>query len=126
VSAERLAHHELCFGCGQTNLFGLLMEVERVGDGSVRGRAFVKQDHQGPERGVAHEGIVLAALSDAMALACGPNRRATHLELEVHAPVPVGAFLDVEAQAAGPDQASANARVEAQLVATAHGMYRLG
>jgi hypothetical protein len=24
-----LVHHDLCFGCGQTNLFGLL-EVERV------------------------------------------------------------------------------------------------
>ena len=22
-----LVHHDLCFGCGQTNLFGLLLEV---------------------------------------------------------------------------------------------------
>jgi hypothetical protein len=25
-----LVHHDLCFGCGQTNLFGLLLEVEPV------------------------------------------------------------------------------------------------
>ena len=25
-----LVHHDLCFGCGQTNLFGMLLEVERV------------------------------------------------------------------------------------------------
>ncbi len=51
MSPERLVHHELCFGCGRTNLFGVLMEVTATGEGGVRGRAFVKQDHQGPERG---------------------------------------------------------------------------
>jgi acyl-coenzyme A thioesterase PaaI-like protein len=127
VSPERLVHHELCFGCGRTNLFGLLMEVERVSEHHVRGRGFVKQDHQGPERGAAHEGIVLAALSDAMALACGPELRAHRVELDLEAPVPVGSFLEIEAQAGEPGQtgaeASAAARVEAKQVATARGHY---
>jgi acyl-coenzyme A thioesterase PaaI-like protein len=124
VSAQRLVHHELCFGCGRTNLFGLLMDVEQLGDGQVRGRAFVKQDHQGGEPGVAHEGVVLAALSDAMALACGPDMRAIKVELELAAPVPVGSFMDVEARADDRGEASATARGEDQLVANARGIYR--
>jgi acyl-coenzyme A thioesterase PaaI-like protein len=127
VSPERLVHHELCFGCGRTNLFGLLMDLERVGEGHVRGRGFVKQDHQGPDRGLAHEGVVLAALSDTMALACGPEMRATRVELELHEPVPVGAFLDVEARAGEPARdgvkVTAVAHVEARAVAVARGLY---
>ena len=131
MSPERLVHHELCFGCGRTNLFGLLMEVEAVGDRHVRGRAFVKQDHQGAEPRTAHEGVVLAALSEAMSLACGPDARPRKVELEVHGPAPVGSFIDVEAEAgagagagAGGDfQASASAVVEGTPVATARGIY---
>jgi acyl-coenzyme A thioesterase PaaI-like protein len=127
VSTERLVHHELCFGCGRTNLFGLLMDVEPVSAGRVRGRAFVKQDHQGAERGTAHEGIVLAALSEAMSLACGPDARPRRLELEVQGSVPVGSFIDVEAEAGegvgGGFQASASAAVEGTPVATGRGVY---
>ena len=60
-------HHDLCFGCGVANLFGLQMELERTGAG-VAGRVFLKQDHQGPG-GTAHAGVVAAALEEAMALA---------------------------------------------------------
>ncbi len=127
MTSERLVHHELCFGCGRTNLFGLLMEVVPVAEGHVTGRGFVKQDHQGPDRGTAHEGIVLAALSDAMALACAPRARAIRVELELQAPVPVGSFLEVQARA-GPErsdgiEASATATVDAQPVAIARGIY---
>jgi hypothetical protein len=124
VSAERLVHHELCFGCGRTNLFGLLMEVEAVGERHVRGRAFVKQDHQGAERGAAHEGVVTAVLSDAMALACGPEMRAVRLEVELEGAVPVGSFLEVEAQAGDGGEASATVQAEDRVVAQAKGVYR--
>ena len=60
-------HHDLCFGCGQANLFGIQLELEPVGDGGVAGRFFLKQDHQGPP-GVGHGGIVATALDEAMAL----------------------------------------------------------
>jgi acyl-coenzyme A thioesterase PaaI-like protein len=127
VSRERLVHHELCFGCGRTNLFGLLMEVEPVSAGRVRGRAFVKQDHQGPERGTAHEAILLAALSDAMSLACGSDARPRQVELALQGPVPVGSFIDVEAEArlaAGGDfEASASGTVAGTPVARARGTY---
>jgi acyl-coenzyme A thioesterase PaaI-like protein len=103
------------------------MELELLADGRVCGRGFVKQDHQGPAPGTAHEGIILAALSEAMSFACGPEMGAARVELEVTAPVPVGAFVDVEAHAAEESRermkASADARVEGRPVATARGVY---
>ncbi len=63
----RIVHHDLCFGCGQANLFGLQLELEPSADGGVAGRFFVKQDHQGPP-GYAHGGVMAAALDEAMAL----------------------------------------------------------
>ncbi len=109
-----LTHHELCFGCGRTNLFGLLLELERPDDGSATGRCFVKQDHQGAERGYAHEGVIAAALSEAIALAAGPDERVQRLQVEFLGPVPVGEFLEVQAWA---DRARAS--VDGDLVATA-------
>jgi acyl-coenzyme A thioesterase PaaI-like protein len=93
-----ITHHDGCFGCGQANLFGLQLELD--GDGErVRGRFFVKQDHQGPP-GYAHGGIVAAALDEAMALALhadGLDARTRRIELDLLAPAPVGAFVEVEA-----------------------------
>ena len=122
-----LVHHELCFGCGRTNVFGLLMELEPAGPGLVTGRCFIKQDHQGAHPGLAHEGVVTAALSEAMALACGPQMRASSIEARLEGPVPVGVFLEVEAQVLdlpdGAFQASATATVEDLPVASARGSY---
>ena len=76
-------HHELCFGCGQTNLFGLLMDADRAEDGRLSGRWFVKQDHQGPDRGMAHPGIVASALIEAAMLAGGDGVQLEQIELEL-------------------------------------------
>ena len=111
-----LVHHELCFGCGRANLFGLLGELEDVGPGRVGGRCFIKQDHQGPEPGVAHPGIVASALLEAMAFAAG--RTPTTVEIRFESGPPVGGFLEVEASAQ-----SARARVEGREVARARGSY---
>jgi len=95
-----ITHHELCFGCGQANLFGLQLELDARDDGSVAGRCFVKQDHQGPP-GYAHGGIVAAALDEAMALLLhsqGVHALTTGLEVRLRAPAPVGVFLEVEAR----------------------------
>jgi acyl-coenzyme A thioesterase PaaI-like protein len=97
-----LAHHELCFGCGTANLFGLQMELEPADGrpGAVTGRVFLKQDHQGPP-GHAHGGILAAALDEAMAIALrsqGVHAVTRRLELELLAPAPVGTFLRVEAE----------------------------
>jgi acyl-coenzyme A thioesterase PaaI-like protein len=93
-----LVHHELCFGCGRTNLFGLLVELERAEDGSVSGRCFIKQDHQGPVRGQAHEGIVATALAEAMSLACGPQAIAHAVTVGYIGVAPVGTFMALHAK----------------------------
>jgi acyl-coenzyme A thioesterase PaaI-like protein len=95
----RLSHHDLCFGCGQANLFGLQLELERRPEGGVAGRFFVKQDHQGPP-GYAHGGVIATALDEAMSLLLhgqGTFALTGGLQVELHAPVPVGTFVEVEA-----------------------------
>jgi acyl-coenzyme A thioesterase PaaI-like protein len=97
--ADELRHHDLCFGCGQANLFGLQLELERSADG-VEGRFFVKQDHQGPP-GYAHGGVIAAALDEAMALLVferGTFAVTGRLEVDLVAPVPVGTFVRVSAR----------------------------
>ena len=97
-----LAHHELCFGCGNANLFGLQMELEPADGtpGAVTGRCFIKQDHQGAH-GSAHVGVVAAALEEAMGIALhsqGIQARARRIEVDLLGDAPVGAFLRVDAQ----------------------------
>jgi acyl-coenzyme A thioesterase PaaI-like protein len=119
-----LVHHELCFGCGRTNLFGLLLEVEPAGAGAVAGRCFIKQDHQGPDRGTAHPGIIATALAEAMALACGPEAALEKLEVTFEGHAPVGGFVEIEARAETSMSAAAHARVDGVQVARATGSFR--
>jgi hypothetical protein len=86
-------HDDLCFGCGQANLVGLQLELERI-EGGVAGRFVVKQDHRGPG-GVAHPGVLTAALEEAMTLAAG--RWAPRAEVSLGAPAPVGSCVAVVA-----------------------------
>jgi acyl-coenzyme A thioesterase PaaI-like protein len=96
-----ITHHELCFGCGIANLFGLQMEVDPAAeDDAVTGRFFLKQDHQGPP-GLAHGGVIACALDEAMALCVhGMGRLAMtgRLEVDFRAPAPVGTFVRVDAR----------------------------
>jgi acyl-coenzyme A thioesterase PaaI-like protein len=124
-----ITHHELCFGCGQANLFGLQLEVDARDDGSVAGRFFVKQDHQGPP-GYAHGGILATALDEAMALlvhAQGVHALTTGLELRLRAPAPIGAFVDVvarlEERAGRRLEVSCTAVSDGTEVATARGTF---
>ncbi len=108
-----LAHHDLCFGCGIANLFGLQLELERDA-GGVSGRFFMKQDHQGPP-GVAHGGIVATALDEAMALlihAEGIHALTRRLEIELLAPAPVGTFGLVSARIDTRDERRLQATAE--------------
>jgi uncharacterized protein (TIGR00369 family) len=96
----RIVHHDLCFGCGQANLFGLQLELEPSADGGVEGRFFVKQDHQGPP-GYAHGGVMAAALDEAMALLLferGTFAVTGRLEVDLVAPAPIGMFVRVDAR----------------------------
>jgi acyl-coenzyme A thioesterase PaaI-like protein len=122
-----LVHHELCFGCGRANLFGLLVELERPRQGLVTGRCFIKQDHQGVQPGITHDGLVATALSEAMSFACGMHMHATSFELTVEGRLPVGTYLELEAHVLdlpnGAFQASAAGTVDDRPVATARGTY---
>ncbi|MEA2442102.1 MAG: hypothetical protein QOH76_3526 [Thermoleophilaceae bacterium] len=100
-----VTHHELCFGCGLANLFGLQLELEHA-DGRVSGRFFVKQDHQGPP-GFAHGGVIATALDEAMALlvhAEGTHALTRRLEVDLLGPVPVGSFATVAAWVESRDE----------------------
>ncbi|HKN94842.1 MAG TPA: hypothetical protein VJU60_10960 [Thermoleophilaceae bacterium] len=125
-----LAHHELCFGCGNANLFGLQMELEPADGqpGAVTGRFFIKQDHQGRE-GAAHAGVIAAALEEAMAMALhsrGVHARVRRLELELAADPPLGVFVRVDARMNDDLEAAASAREvgeDARRLAEARGFF---
>ena len=101
-----IAHHDLCFGCGIANVFGLQLEAEPAADGDgVEGRFFVKQDHQGPP-GFAHGGVIACALDEVMALCVherGKLAMTGRLEVDLLAPAPVGTFVRVRARVEGED-----------------------
>jgi acyl-coenzyme A thioesterase PaaI-like protein len=125
-----LAHHELCFGCGNANLFGLQMELEPADGqpGAVTGRFFLKQDHQGIE-GRAHPGVVASALEEAMAMALhsrGVHARARRLELELLEDPPLGVFIRVDARVDRALEAVATARAVGEsprVLAEARGVF---
>jgi acyl-coenzyme A thioesterase PaaI-like protein len=119
--SDLLRHHDLCFGCGQANPFGLQLELERSADGAVEGRFFVKQDHQGPA-GVAHAGLLAAALEEALALAAGEPP--TRLEVDLVADAAVGTFVSVSAHEDVAHRFSAVARDgEGRVLARAAGTF---
>jgi len=125
----RLRHHELCFGCGQANIFGLQLELEPRAGGGVAGRFFVKQDHQGPP-GYAHGGVIATALDEAMALLLhgrGMHTMTARLEVDLLAVAPVGEFVEVDAVLASEDERTleltASARAAGSEVARARGVF---
>ena len=95
-----MSHHDLCFGCGQANLFGLQLEGSRF---------FVKQDHQGPD-GSAHPGILMTAMVEAMLLAGA--REVGDVTVSVRGTAPVGGYVEIEATPSG-----ATATCEGKVVA---------
>lgn len=127
-----ITHHELCYGCGQANLFGLQIELNATGDGQVAGRLFLKQDHQGPP-GVGHGGIMAAALDEAMALLVADQLGlavTARLEIDLRRPAPIGTFVHLDARVERTDgrriELSARARTggaEGELAAEATGVF---
>ena len=110
-----IVHHELCFGCGTANLFGLQLELDADGDG-VSGRFFVKQDHQGPPC-YAHGGVLGTALDEAMALLLhgqGLLAVTQRIEVDFRAPAPVGGFVDVTARVEDRDGGRVRLRAAAR------------
>ncbi|MGH7737493.1 MAG: PaaI family thioesterase [Candidatus Tyrphobacter sp.] len=59
-----------CFACGPQNPIGLRLEFEDLGDEGVRARTALASEFQG-WRGIAHGGIAISLLDEAMAHAAG-------------------------------------------------------
>jgi hypothetical protein len=102
-------HHDLCFGCGLANVFGLHLED---------GRFFVKQDHQGPD-GRAHPGVIAAALVEAMTLAAGAAPAG--FEVGFRTMPPVGTFVSLSATADAAEACDESGAV----VASAKAVFRV-
>ena len=86
-----------CFACGPENEIGMHLRFERSGDG-VRARATLGDQFQG-WRGIAHGGIALALLDEAMAHAAGfaGYRGVTgSMNARFRKPVPLNVPIDIE------------------------------
>jgi hypothetical protein len=127
--AKRLGHHDLCFGCGLSNFFGLQLEASSDGAGELQGRFFIKQDHQGAS-GTAHAGVLVAGLAEAMDLcvgALGRNAMLRGIDVDLMGPFAVGTFVDVTASLTGDEdgrlEISATARAGDSARAQARGVF---
>lgn len=93
------SHYRRCFGCGEEHPTGLHMQV--VGSGQVvRGSFLVTEHHQGAP-GLAHGGVIAAALDEAMGFLIYLAERpavTAHLEVDYRKPVPIGSRLELEAR----------------------------
>ncbi len=86
-----------CFACGPENEIGLRLQFERQGDDGVRARTVLRAEFQGWQ-GIAHGGVALALLDEAMAHAAGAAgyRGVTaSMNARFRKPVPLATPLDV-------------------------------
>lgn len=87
-----------CFACGPENEIGLHLRFERLDDDGVCARATLGPEFQG-WKGIAHGGIALALLDEAMAHAAGAAgyRGVTaSMNARFRKPVPLGARIRIE------------------------------
>jgi acyl-coenzyme A thioesterase PaaI-like protein len=87
-----------CFACGPDNTIGLRLHFERAGSEGVRARTVLRPDFQGWQ-GIAHGGVALALLDEAMAHAAGAagHRGVTaSMNARFRKAVPLGVPLDIE------------------------------
>lgn len=93
------SHYEHCFGCGRAHPTGLHLRMSGGGL-RVEGSFLVTEHHQGAP-GLAHGGVVAAAVDEAMGyllwLLATPAVT-VHLEVDYRRPVPVGTRLRLEGE----------------------------
>jgi acyl-coenzyme A thioesterase PaaI-like protein len=86
-----------CFACGPFNADGLHLRFVPAGDEAVEARITLPPRFQG-WRDVAHGGVVMMLLDEAMAHACGlagERGMTASMQLRFRAPVPIGKPLVV-------------------------------
>jgi len=84
-----------CFACGPHNPDGLQLKFERNADGSVRATIVLDPKFQGWQ-GIAHGGIVMMLLDEAMAHAsghAGERGMTASMSVRFRKPVPLGVPL---------------------------------
>lgn len=87
-----------CFVCGPQNEHGLHLRFERDGEQGVRARTHLRGEFQG-WKGIAHGGIALSLLDEAMAHAAGAagyRGLTASLTARFRKPVPLGQPLEIE------------------------------
>lgn len=87
-----------CFACGPDNEIGLRLRFERLGTDGVRARTTLRPEFQGWQ-GIAHGGVALSLLDEAMAHAAGAAgyRGVTaSMNARFRKPVPLGVTLGIE------------------------------
>jgi acyl-coenzyme A thioesterase PaaI-like protein len=96
-------HFADCYGCGEHEAGGLHLQF-KVGEGvSVTARFVVTKAHQG-SAGLAHGGVLTAALDETQATVMWLLQRpavTARLEAEFLTPVPVGSIVHLEASCLG-------------------------
>ena len=96
-------HYASCYGCGDAAPGGLRMRFT-VGDGVSVASEFVVTDHHEGAAGLAHGGVLTAALDETQATLLWVLRIpavTARLETDFLAPVPVGAVVRIEATCLG-------------------------
>lgn len=92
VRAEQMPQDDSrCFGCGAENDHGLQLVFVPQEDGSVRGDTVLRNDFQG-WKGVAHGGIVMMMLDEAMAHAAAARGHAAvtaNIQVRFKKPTPL-------------------------------------
>ena len=86
-----------CFACGPENESGLRLRFERAGEDGVRARTVLRPEFQGWQ-GIAHGGVALALLDEAMAHAAGAagHRGVTaSMNARFRKPVPLGVPIEI-------------------------------
>ena len=87
-----------CFACGPDNAIGLRLRFERTGEQSVAAVTELRPEFQGWQ-GIAHGGVALSLLDEAMAHAAGAagHRGVTaSMNARFRKPVPLGERLSIE------------------------------
>jgi uncharacterized protein (TIGR00369 family) len=87
-----------CFACGPANPIGMHVHFDRDDDGSVSAHVTLASHYQG-WRGIAHGGIVMALLDEAMAHAAGfAGHRGVTATVDVRFRKPVPLEQPIEAR----------------------------
>jgi acyl-coenzyme A thioesterase PaaI-like protein len=95
MSVPDLIDDRRCFACGPHNAAGLQLHFEPDGDAGARGEVTLPPRLQG-YRGIAHGGVVMMLLDEAMAHACrfiDEKAMTASCEIRFRQPVPLGVRL---------------------------------